>query len=92
METRKKLDLLRGVGTGTVNSVYHKHYGRSTSAKRILAHLGEVIESSEESIIGLRAEVDELKSELEKLRKMMSSRGDQATTQTKKRGKRNGNY
>lgn len=87
-----KLDLLRGVGTGTVNNIYHKHFGRSTSAKRILAHLGEVIEKSESEIAEMRSEIDELKSELEKLRKMMSSRGDQATTQTKKRGKRNGNY
>jgi len=87
-----KLDLLRGVGTGTVNSIYHKHFGRSTSAKRILAHLGQVLESSEESIIELKAEVEDLKTELEKLRKMVSAKGDQATAQTKKRGKRNGNY
>ena len=87
-----KLDLLRGVGTGTVNNIYHKHYGRSTSAKRILAHLGEVIETSEASIIELRAEVGELKTELEKLRKMVSAKGDQATTHTNRRGKRNGNH
>ena len=87
-----KLDLLRGVGSATVNSVYHKHFGRSTSAKRILAHLGEVIEESETAVIDLKAEVEELKTELEKLRKMVSAKGDQATTQTKKRGKRNGNY
>ena len=87
-----KLDLLRGVGTGTVNNIYHKHFGRSTSAKRILAHLGEVIERSESEIVELRLEVGELKSELEKLRKLVSAKGDQATAQTKKRGKRNGNY
>ena len=87
-----KLDLLRGVGTGTVNNIYHKHFGRSTSAKRILAHLGEVIERSESEIVELRLEVGELKSELEKLRKLGSAKGDQATAQTKKRGKRNGNY
>ena len=52
-----KLDLLRGVGSATVNSVYHKHFGRSTSAKRILAHLGEVIEESETAVIDLKAEV-----------------------------------
>ena len=87
-----KLDLLRGVGTGTVNNIYHKHFGRSTSAKRILAHLGEVIERSESEIVELRLEVGELKSELEKLRKMVSAKGDQATTQTNRRGKRNGNH
>ena len=88
----KKLDLLRGVGTGTVNNIYHKHYGRSTSAKRILAHLGEVIETSEASIVELREEVDELKTALEKLRKMVSAKSDQATTHTNRRGKRNGNH
>jgi len=87
-----KLDLLRGVGAGTVNNIYHKHFGRSTSAKRILAHLGQVLESSEESITELKAEVEDLKTELEKLRKMVSAKGDQATTQTNRRGKRNGNH
>tara|TARA_R110002012_G_scaffold44361_2_gene119037 strand:- start:987 stop:1253 length:267 start_codon:yes stop_codon:yes gene_type:complete len=87
-----KLDLLRGVGAGTVNNIYHKHFGRSTSAKRILAHLGQVLESSECSIELLKAEVEDLKTEVEKLRKMVSAKGDQATAQTKKRGKRNGNY
>ena len=87
-----KLDLLRGVGTGTVNNIYHKHFGRSTSAKRILAHLGEVIERSESEIVELRLEVGELKSELEKLRKMVSAKSGQAATHTNRRGKRNGNH
>ena len=26
-----KLDLLRGVGTGTVNNIYHKHYDQATT-------------------------------------------------------------
>ena len=84
--------MLSSAGSGTVNIAYHKHYGRQTSAKRVLAHLGEVLEASEASLVELKSEVEDLKTEVEKLRKMVSAKGDQATAQTKKRGKRNGNY
>jgi chromosome segregation ATPase len=83
---------LKTAGISTINQMYFKHYGRVTSARRILAHLGEVIESSETAIGELKAEVGELKTELEKLREMVSAKSDQATTHTNRRGKRNGNH
>ena len=91
MATRLSSKALKTAGISTINQMYYKHFGRVTSARRILAHLGEIMEAQDDDVQSLREEVVELKAELEKLRKMVSAKSDQATTHTNRRGKRNGN-
>mgnify|MGYP003150248655 CR=1 FL=1 len=84
--------ILKELGATTVGRLYQKHYGRVTAPRRILVYLAEMIDEHEKDNAALLSRVEALETELEKIHKMVSAKGDRATAQTKKRGKRNGNY
>ena len=82
--------ILKELGTSTIGKLYQKHYGRVTAPRRILVHLAELIDEQEQEQAALVARIETLETELEKIRKMMSAKSDQATAHTRNRGKRNG--
>ena len=82
--------VLKELGTGVIGQMYQKHYGRVTAPRRILVHLAEWITEQEERYEALESQLSALETELEKIRKMLSAKSDQATTHTNRRGKRNG--
>ena len=82
--------VLKEFGTSTIGQMYQKHYGRVTAPRRILVHLAEWITEQETRYEALEVQLSALETELEKIQKMLSAKGDQATTHTSKRGKRNG--
>ena len=84
--------VLNELGTTAVGRLYQKHYGRVTSARRLLVHLAQMIEVQEQEQATMVARIETLETELEKIRKMMSAKSDQATAHTNRRGKRNGNH